>query len=57
MSDQNLAELYSERYIADLRAIAEAVSKGVSNESVYQLACECGLDKRDVEAIYKQETA
>lgn len=47
----NMRQMDEQRYAADLTAIAEAVAKGVSEQSVLQLAGECGIERRDLEQI------
>jgi hypothetical protein len=44
-------ELNEERYVEDLTAIAECVSKGVSERAVLQLAGECGIAKQDLDVV------
>jgi hypothetical protein len=43
-----------ELYLANLTALAECVARGVSQETVYQLAYEAGIDRQDIESLYKQ---
>lgn len=50
-------QMEAERYSADLKAIAECIARGVSDESVIQLAVECGIDLRDIQPILKGAAA
>ena len=55
MTEQTEAE--SERYQANIRALSECINRGVSDSSINQLAFEVGIDKRDIQNIYKMEAA
>jgi|GEM_PF-6489130 len=47
-------ELEAERYQEDLKALAECVARGVSDESILQLAHECGIDRRDLGVLLEK---
>lgn len=46
-----LTESAQDRYQANMRALAECINLGVSEQSINQLAFEAGIDKRDIQNI------
>lgn len=40
-----------QRYAEDLTAIAECISKGVSDKAVFTLASECGIQPQDLDRV------
>ena len=50
-ADWQQQALSQERYDAAIRALTECISKGVSAESLWQLAYECGISMKEVHSI------